>query len=114
MWCDEISHDDAPNINSKELLAFVCRDIREHLVHANLVMWLGRISFHGENINDCVFAGAKIYLNRMPQPPADRWELKDGIQAGIDSSDRNYFKPQMKQMKSFIESLIAKSTKFFS
>tara|TARA_B100000809_G_scaffold35408_1_gene31143 strand:+ start:3070 stop:3243 length:174 start_codon:yes stop_codon:yes gene_type:complete len=53
-------------------------------------MWLGRISYHGENINDCVFAGAKIYLNRMSEPPADRWELKNAIQAGIDCSERNF------------------------
>ena len=98
-YFDEISHDDAPNLNSKELLAFVCRDIREYLVHASVIMWLGRTSYHGENINDCVFAGAKLYLNRLSEPPVDRWELKEAIQSGIASSQRNFFhflRPQMR------------------
>ena len=64
------------------------RDISEILPHVKRVEWIPRIEYHGENSNDPVFAGYRLYLNRQQEPVEDRWDMKEGIKKGIKASLR--------------------------
>ena len=64
------------------------RDISEILPHITKVEWIPRIEYHGENSNDPVFGGYRLYLNRHQEAVEDRWDMKDAIREGIKESER--------------------------
>jgi len=64
------------------------RDISAILPHVTQVKWIPRIEYHGENSNDPVFAGYRLYLNRQQESVEDRWDVKDAIRNGIKENKR--------------------------